>query len=122
MGSAHRAVYGARLNEIAQIHFADIREVDGLWCFDLNDDDDTKKLKTDASRRLVPMHSRLIELGMLDYVQTLRASGAQKLFPDFQFCPKNGWGRSLGRWFNDRFLVQIGLKGKVFRSMCFDIR
>jgi integrase len=103
---------GARLNEIAQIHLADIRQDDGIWCFDLNDDDDTKKLKTDASRRLVPIHSRLIALGMLDHVQALRASGAQKLFPDFQYCPKNGWGRSLGRWFNDRFLVQIGLKGK----------
>jgi integrase len=103
---------GARLNEIAQVHLADIRQDDGVWCFDLNDDDDTKKLKTDASRRLVPIHPRLIELGLLDYVQTLRAGGAQKLFPDFQYCAKNGWGRSLGRWFNDRFLVRLGLKAK----------
>jgi integrase len=103
---------GARLNEIAQIHLADIRQQDDVWYFDLNDDDDTKKLKTDASRRHVPIHSGLIELGLLDYVQNLRAGGVRKLFPDFQYCPKNGWGRSLGRWFNDRFLVRVGLKGK----------
>jgi integrase len=103
---------GARLNEIAQIHLTDIRQQDGIWCFDLNDDDETKKLKTDASRRLVPIHSRLIELGLLDYVQTLRTRDAQKLFPGFQYDAKNGWGRSLGRWFNDRFLVKIGLKDK----------
>lgn len=103
---------GARLNEIAQIHLNDIRQQDGIWCFDLNDDDASKRLKTDASRRRVPIHSRLIELGLLDYVQALRESGAQKLFPDFQYCPKNGWGRSLGRWFNDQFLVRTALKAK----------
>jgi integrase len=103
---------GARLNEIAQIHLTDIRQQEGIWCFDLNDDDVTKKLKTDASRRLVPIHSRLIAFGLLDHVQKLRAENAPKLFSEFTYCKKNGWGRSLGRWFNDRFLVQLGLKDK----------
>ena len=103
---------GARLNEIAQIHLADVRQQDGIWCFDLSDDDESKKLKTDASRRLVPIHSQLIELGLLDHVQKLRTHNAQKLFPGFQYDAKNGWGRSLGRWFNDRFLVKTGLKDK----------
>jgi integrase len=103
---------GARLNEIAQVHLDDIRQEQGVWCLDLNDDDDTKTLKTDASRRLVPVHSRLIELGLLDHVQGLRQSGAQKLFPSFRYCSKNGWGRSLGRWFNETFLVKVGMKDK----------
>jgi integrase len=103
---------GARLNEIAQLHLKDIHQEEGIWCFDLNDDDDTKKLKTDASARVVPIHSQLIGLGLLDYVQELRQSGAKKLFPGFQYCSKNGWGRSLGRWFNDQFLVKIGMKNK----------
>lgn len=103
---------GARLNEIAQIHLTDIREIEGIWCFDLNDDGETKKLKTDTSRRCVPIHSRLIELGVLEHVQALRRSGVQKLFQDFTYCQKNGWGRSLGRWFNDRFLVRLGIKDK----------
>lgn len=103
---------GARLNEIAQIHLSDIREVEGIWCFDLNDDGETKKLKTDTSRRCVPIHSRLIDLGVLKHVQALRESGVQKLFQDFTYCQKNGWGRSLGRWFNDRFLVKLGIKDK----------
>lgn len=109
---------GARLNEIAQVHLSDIRQHDEIWCFDLNDDDETKKLKTDASRRYVPIHSRLIELCFLDHVQGLRARGATKLFPDFHYCSKNGWGRSLGRWFNDQFLVKLGYKahGVSFHS------
>ena len=109
---------GARLNEIAQIHLSDIRQQDDVWCFDFNDDDETKSLKTDASRRCVPIHSRLIQLGLLDHVQALRVKGVRKLFPDFHYCAKNGWGRSLGRWFNDQFLVKLGIKvhGVSFHS------
>lgn len=110
---------GARLNEISQIHLSDIRQEQEIWCFDVNDDDESKQLKTGASKRLVPIHSRLIELGLLDHVEAMRKRGAKKLFPDFSYCPKNGWGRSLGRWFNDTFLDKIGLtdKGLVFHSL-----
>jgi integrase len=103
---------GARLNEIAQMHLADIRMQDGVWCFDINDKGEDKKLKTDASRRFVPIHSGLIALGFVDYVQSLRDEAVTKLFPKFTYCPKNGWGRSLGRWFNDEFLVRMGMKGQ----------
>ena len=103
---------GARLNEIAQMHLTDIRMQDGVWCFDINDNHESKKLKTDASRRLVPMHSQLIALGFIEYVQSLEDAGATKLFPKFTYCQKNGWGRSLGRWFNDEFLVRVEMKGQ----------
>ncbi len=110
---------GARLNEIAQIHLKDIRQEGGIWCFDLNEDDEGKSLKAAASKRLVPIHSRLIELGLLQYVDELRGEGKQKLFQDFRYCAKNGWGRNLGRWFNDTFLPRLGLKRKelVFHSL-----
>lgn len=110
---------GARLNEIAQMHLTDIRELNGIWCFDLNDDDDSKHLKADASRRPVPIHDQLIEFGILPYVQELRQSGAKKLFPEFTYCTKNGWGRSLGRWFNEQLMPKLGMKRKelVFHSL-----
>lgn len=110
---------GARLNEIAQIHLKDIRQEAGIWYFDLNDDDEGKKLKTDASRRIVPVHPRLIELGLLEYVDELRNQRMEKLFPTFTYCTKNGWGRALGRWFNDKFLPELGMKNGnlVFHSL-----
>lgn len=110
---------GARLNEIAQIHLADIRQQDGIWCFDLNDEGEDKHLKTENARRLVPIHSRLIELGLLDHVEERKARGDKKLFPDFRYDPKNGWGRHLGRWFNDTLLPKLELKQKelVFHSL-----
>ena len=110
---------GARLNEIAQIHLADIRQEDGIWCFDLNEDDEGKHLKTAAATRLVPIHARLIQMGLIDHVEVMRRRGQQKLFPDFTYSKQNGWGRNLGRWFNEKLLPELGIKSKelVFHSL-----
>lgn len=110
---------GARLNEIAQIHLTDIRQADGIWFFDLNDDTDDKKLKIGAARRRIPIHAELIKMGLLQYVERMRADGHMKLFPDFTYCSRNGWGRSLGRWFNETFLPALKLKRRdlVFHSL-----
>jgi integrase len=70
---------GMRLEEICQLHLEDIREVDGVWVFDVNQKGD-KRVKTKSSERLVPVHSRLIELGLLEYVEKLRAQGQERLF------------------------------------------
>jgi len=110
---------GARLGEIAQLHIKDVREQDGVQVFDMNDEGDRKSLKTSAARRLVPIHRNLIQAGLLDYVKAMADKGSTKLFPDFTYDPKNGWGRQQSRWFNDRLLVQLGLKSKtrVFHSL-----
>ncbi|WP_125460970.1 site-specific integrase [Rhizobium sp. CIAT894] len=110
---------GARLGEIAQLHLKDIHQEGGIWVFNMNEEGDRKSLKTSAARRLVPIHSKLIEAGLLDYVQDMTNKKAIKLFPDFSYDPKNGWGRQQSRWFNDRLLVQLGLKSKtrVFHSL-----
>ncbi|MDX8432853.1 site-specific integrase [Mesorhizobium abyssinicae] len=101
---------GARLNEICQIELSDIKEDAGIWYFDFNDEGDKKHLKTTASRRIVPVHDQLLALGFLEYVDALRARGQTRLFPDFSFSAKEGYGRPLSRWFNERFLVQLGIK------------
>lgn len=110
---------GARLGEIAQLELKDIHQEDGIWVFNMNEEGDRKSLKTSAARRLVPIHSKLIEAGLLGYVQAMADKKATRLFPDFSYDPKNGWGRQQSRWFNDRLLVQLGLKTKtrVFHSL-----
>lgn len=67
----------------------------------------------------MPVHQKLIDAGLLGYVQAMRDRKATKLFPDFTYDPKNGWGRQQSRWFNDRLLVELGLKTKtrVFHSL-----
>lgn len=119
------AYSGARLNEIAQLQLSDVREIDGILCFDVTDvgdDEDgeatAKQLKTEAAKRVVPVHPELIALGLLGYIEGLRSKGAVRLFPTFKQDVNNGWGRQLGRWANDTFLVKLGYKTKriVFHS------
>ncbi len=110
---------GARLNEIAQIDLADIYQKQDVWVFDLNDEGEDKQLKTVASSRLVPVHQKLIDHGLLEYIDELRSRNAQKLFPDLPNTVEHGRGRNIGRWFNERLLPELGIKDKglVFHSL-----
>ena len=109
---------GARLNEVAQLHTRDIRQHDGLWCIDINDDDG-KMLKTAASRRLVPVHQKLLDIGLLRFVESRSGGSAVRLFPSFSYSAQNGYGRNVGRWFNEKFLPALELKQGtlVFHSL-----
>lgn len=64
------ALTGCRMGEAAQLRSQDVRQEAGVWVFDFNEDDEGKSLKTENSRRLVPVHPRLIELGLLEWVGT----------------------------------------------------
>lgn len=101
---------GARLNAIAQLRLEDIQCEDNIWYFDITDDGDGQRLKSAGSRRRVPIHRALIKQGLLAYRDELKAQGETRLFPTYTYCPRNGWGRSLGRWFNDKFLTGLELK------------
>ncbi|WP_176525165.1 site-specific integrase [Caenispirillum bisanense] len=57
---------GARLEEIAQLRKEDlVFDANGIACININDDG-PRRLKTENSRRLVPIHSNLRRLGFLD--------------------------------------------------------
>ncbi len=119
-GSLLAMFTGARLNEICQLEIADIQQEDGIWLLHITDEgDDTKKrVKAKASRRKVPIHSELLRLGFLDFVQS--RSRGRRLFPDYSFNENGGYGRNLGRWFNETtFLPKLGLKtkGVVFHCL-----
>ena len=79
--------------------------------FDFNDEgDDDKRLKSAAAKRRVPVHSRLIELGLLELRDERLAKGHERLFPDYTFHPKHGYGGSLSKWFNRTFTTALGIK------------
>lgn len=110
---------GARLNEVAQILLDDIKQEDGVWCFDMNDDEEGKKLKNEASRRRVPIHQALLDRGIIEYRDSLKKKGKSRLLYELTYCPKNGYGKNLGRFFNNQFLVGLNMKNKqsVFHSL-----
>lgn len=62
------AFTGCRMGEAARLERRDVRQADGLWVFDINADHPEKRVKTENSLRQIPVHPRLIELGLLDFV------------------------------------------------------
>jgi integrase len=92
------AVYsGLRLNEVAQLRVADLHKEHGIWVFDVREGDG-KILKTHAATRQVPIHSKLIAAGLLDYREGLPATG--QLFPTLRGA---GADSKLGWYLGQRF-------------------
>jgi integrase len=112
------AFSGMRLEEIAQLSVADIRDADAnggkLTVVDIHNGGDNK-LKNKASVRLVPMHSALVRAGLLDYVKALPKSGP--LFPGLVRRASKGGkiGARLGELFRKK-LVALDLKRE---GLCF---
>lgn len=102
---------GARLNEVCQLQVRDLVQLDGIWVFDFTEEGDSnKRLKSSAARRRVPIHSRLIELGLLQYRDQREQRGDSRLFPDYTYSPKHGYGDKLSKWFNRTFTQDLGIK------------
>ena len=98
---------GARINEICQLHTADIQEKKGVPFISINEEGD-KHVKTKAAVRQVPIHDELIKIGFLDYVAQMREKGETLLFPDAMTDKRMGTQRAehlslsapLSKWFN----------------------
>lgn len=100
---------GGRLNEFCQLIVDDIVVEDDLPCIKIYDDEaDRQQLKNKESRRLIPIHSKIIGAGFLEYVDAMRASGARKLFPELDTGDEKH-SKYLGNW-HLRFLTTIGVK------------
>jgi integrase len=75
------AFTGAREEELGQLRVSDIAKVEGLgWFIRITDEHPGQVLKTQSSRRRVPVHPELIRCGLLDYADRQRALGHDWLF------------------------------------------
>jgi integrase len=97
---------GARLEEICQLYLDDIYQEEGIWVISINDQGD-KKLKTKSSKRIIPVHPKLIALGLPAYVQTLKDRKQIRLFPELK-KGRDGYSQAASKWFS-RFREKIGL-------------
>ena len=107
---------GARLNELCQLHLVDFETIDGIEIFRISDLDGVKKVKTKAGRRIIPLHPKLIQMGILDLVTKLRKRGEVRLFPELKLT-RDGYGQAASKWFA-RYAKSCGVdeQGKVFHS------
>ncbi len=88
---------GARLEELAQLRVTDIdcRSVPGACILDILTRDDEGRVKSDSSRRRVPLHPIVVDhLAFSAYLDTLPRTGM--LFPNLK-APVGGHNRS-GNW------------------------
>lgn len=116
---------GARLSEICQLmkhniiyeKYFDIKNTEHFsWMFDITNLDDNQRLKNDGSRRKVPIHSTLIKLGFIEYVQ---AQNTGQIFPDLLPSKKyNELSANWSKWFNPYLTNKLHITDKklVFHS------
>jgi integrase len=96
---------GMRLNEICQLHTADVQKLDGVWCFVVTAKGaEDKQLKTLASERLVPVHSTLQRMGLIAYAKERSDVGDVRLFPEIRADSFGQHSGRFSRWFA-RFLA-----------------
>jgi integrase len=71
---------GMRLDEVCGLRAEDIGDDEGGLFFDLQSHN-TRRLKTAAAKRRVPVHSELLRIGFAAYLANIRAEKHEYLFP-----------------------------------------
>lgn len=90
--------HGGRLTEFAAMPVDDLKQTPGgSWYFDLTD----RKVKNATSKRTLPLHPHMIELGFLTYVETVRKTNSPWLFPDLDHETKHGPGHAFSKWWGN---------------------
>lgn len=98
---------GMRQNEICQLHVTDIEKKENIWIFNINDDG-IKKLKNQSSRRNIPIHSKLVKLGFIEYLKSRK--GEIMLFGQLTKDSDDKFNRKVSRFFNDSYKGKAGLR------------
>jgi integrase len=80
---------GCRLGEICQLLLDDVVQLDDVWCFKITEEGETgdggkKSTKTNAAKRIIPVHPRLIEAGFLTFYDDRKDKPGSRLFPEVQ--------------------------------------
>jgi integrase len=99
---------GARAEEIVQLRRNDLRQENGIWLFDITPEASARnELKTESSKRKVPVHEALKKLGLLDYHKAL-PKGAERLFPNLKPGRDGKFWKPVGKVFA-RWRVAVGV-------------
>ncbi|MFA0672542.1 site-specific integrase [Vibrio splendidus] len=103
---------GARLNELCQLYREDIFKQNGTWVIRIDDKLAGQRLKNNSSRRLVPIHSKLLDLGFIEYINSVQH---ERIFPALK-QERDGYGTAASKWFG-RLKTKLGFnRGHDFHS------
>jgi hypothetical protein len=103
---------GGRRREIAQLLVHDFRVIDGIPAISIDDlGDEDKEIKSAASKRIIPVHPELISLGLLDYVEDVKALNlGDELFPGIGVNGHGEKGNAVGQAWR-RHKAAVGMEG-----------
>ncbi|TLS66278.1 site-specific integrase [Mariprofundus erugo] len=107
------AYTGMRIGEICQLQPEDILRDAGVLCFDINENHDLKSCKNSGSKRLIPIHDNLINLGFIDFVSS---RFNQEFLFQFNYHLEQGWSYESSK--ETRYFIQekCNIKKKSFHS------
>lgn len=80
-----------RHEEAGQLYLKDIGEAEGIPYINITDDEPDQSLKNQGSKRRIPVHSSLLRLGLVKYVEGIRRGGHKRLFPQLDRKGNNGY-------------------------------
>ena len=100
---------GMRLQEILQLYVEDVYQASGVWVLDINTNHDDQKLKTDQSKRVIPIHDDLITAGLIEFRNRREGNKDQRLFPDAPLSGDGTYSSTFSKWFG-RYLKKIDIK------------
>ena len=101
------AATGARLEELGQLLVRDVRTEKGVHFLSLDNLGDDQELKTESSKRRVPIHRKVVALGFLDWARANRKPDAF-VFRDVKLNKNDKLTQNLSRRAN-RYLDRIGI-------------
>jgi len=114
---------GMRVNEIASLYLDNVRQIGGnhrgkRWCIDVLEETNrpNKRLKNLSSRRIVPIHDTILELGFIDYLNLIKKVPVgennlerTRVFEELTY-QDGTYARSISRFWNYRYLPLLGIK------------
>lgn len=103
---------GARREEICQLTTERVRVYDGVPYLAIDAVDEDEELKTELSKRAVPIHAQLLKLGFNQYLGQRIKAGGGLLFPELKPNKRGQYGAKWGDWW--RFYVRntVGIKDR----------
>ena len=105
---------GCRLEEICMMRVKNIIKVKDVWIYRIREEgeygEEESTVKTASSERDIPLHSVLINtLGFIRYVKHIKKLGHERVFHELTKVGGR-YSHNFGRFFNEKYLKQIGLK------------
>lgn len=105
---------GCRLEELCKLRVCDIGTENGIHFLNI-----TGNVKTKSSHRRVPIHTALIEVGFLSFVDSQKQKRLQRIFPDLKANKFGKYSHSVASSWFPRFRRAVGIpdsEKKCFHS------